>query len=792
MSLLQMSLSGGMMILAVVLVRAFALHRLPKRFFVLLWMLVLARLLIPFSLPSACSIYSLMDQAAPVSSAVTEASPLLRTPILHGSGAVSAPTVSEGGASIHVDPWSAIWLAGMLGCGLFFAVAYVKCRRKFREALPVHGGFVEGWLMLHPFHRPISVRQSDRIAAPLTYGILRPVILLPKSAELNDTETLRYVLTHEWVHIRRFDGLLKLALTAALCVYWFNPLVWVMVLLANRDIELACDEAVLKLLGGETKAGYALALLRMEEKRSGLLAIGSHFSKNSLEERIKAMLKRKKTSLAALLAAVVLIGGTGAVFATSAKAENQDASLRPGAEAETTYSTEAKDSLMSYTDADGVTYYSWDEGKTWTPMTEEEFAAAYPDSEVEWWTAEEYADWLENEKKELQSIIGSKGWTSGTGWFTWTQEMVDETIAEYEDVLAMIENGYLVSKSVDGDEDTLIMSGAPMLAAETEDDDVSIMAHVDNGGLTYYGIDDELVMALGEKNKNLDYKALFTEYKGHGISYDKDGNLYWNGQLVRIFVDGVEYEGGFFSQYEHYDPDGTVDLHTVRERKDNGDGSYDPMGKLVRIEEFEPDQMFMDALDCQREMNRIQAEADARTESELAPYLEFGLTYSFERFQKSNWLRMTWNGQPVRSLFDPERQLWACNSLGTKGLNLEAVYENGKLTGLRESQEDSSIETGTVIDEEAAVAESDRNDGSGETIAQRMERYASYGVSYQEIGGKKIIRYHGQAVDSFTDIAPDGSVFSVGSTDGGEISLTTVYDKDGGLSGVKPFISYRF
>ena len=267
MSLWQMSLSGGVMILAAALVRALALHRLPKRFLMLLWVLALVRLLIPFSLPASCSVYSLLGGTVPVSTAVTEASPLPHIPILHGIEAVSAPTVSEGGTSIHVDPWTAIWLAGMLGCAVFFAVAYGKCCREFREALPIHNAYVEQWIGAHKLRRPIAVRQSDKITAPLTYGVLRPVILLPKSTDWNDRETLDYVLTHEWIHIRRFDGLLKLALTAALCVHWFNPLVWLMVRLSNRDIELACDEAVLKRLGREAKAGYALAEKRFEHGR---------------------------------------------------------------------------------------------------------------------------------------------------------------------------------------------------------------------------------------------------------------------------------------------------------------------------------------------------------------------------------------------------------------------------------------------------------------------------------------------------------------------------------------------
>ena len=89
---------------------------------------------------------------------------------------------------------------------------------------------------------PSPSEQDDRISSPLTYGILHPVILLPRQNLSLPQETLDCILTHEYVHIRRFDCLLKLLLTAALCLHWLNPLVWVMYLLANRDIELCCDE----------------------------------------------------------------------------------------------------------------------------------------------------------------------------------------------------------------------------------------------------------------------------------------------------------------------------------------------------------------------------------------------------------------------------------------------------------------------------------------------------------------------------------------------------------------------
>lgn len=763
MSLLQMSLSGAAMILAILLVRTLTLQRLPKRLFPAMWGLVLIRLLVPFSLPAPCSVYSLLSRPVPV--AVHQPGPVIAplSPSAWAGEATGTPT-AVGGAAASVDPWVALWLAGFLVCSWYFMAVYVKCRREFREALPVHNDYVSVWLLEHRLRRPVTVRQSDRIAAPLTYGILRPVILLPKSTDWDDRETLGCVLAHEWAHIWRFDGLLKLALAAAFCVHWFNPLVWVMLFFANLDIELACDEAVLRQLGQDMRSGYAMALIRMEERRGRPPLIGNYFSKAPIEERIKSIMTIKRKSMIALALSICLIGGTATVFATSASADNNNNNAP-----QTSYVVENKDAaLVSYTDENGTTYYSFDDGETWTAMTDEEFAAAYPTPRVEWWTAEEYAAWLEEEKKNLQDMIGSKGWTSSTGWFTWTQEMVDETIAEYEEILKKIEDGYLVSKSVDGDENTMLMSGGPMQATTVEEGDI-----VEKG--------------------SVDYTVLFEEYKRFGLTFqNSDGNLYWNGQRARIFVDGTEVGGGWVSQYEHYDPEGSVDVRTIRERVDNGDGSYSLMGPLVRLEEFEPDQMFLDALEGQRYVGaEFQYEAE-RTAQELKRYEKFGLTFDSNANSPTGSLSMSWNGQPVRSLFDPERQLWVCNSLGTKGLNLEAVYENGELTGLQESAEDKSfVESGAVINAEATAIEG-TGDSSGETIAERMEKYAPYGVSYQEKDGKRSIRYEGKAVDSFTDMRPGGGVFSVKSTDDGEIALVTVYDGDGELKGVKAMMSYRF
>ena len=126
------------------------------------------------------------------------------------------------------------------------------------------------------------------------------------------------------MHIRRFDSITKLVLIATLCVHWFNPLVWVMYILVNRDIELSCDEAVVHLFGENTRAAYARTLISMEETRSCFAPLCSNFSKNAIEERITAIMKIKKASIFSLVLALALVCGVTTAFATSANAQQAD------------------------------------------------------------------------------------------------------------------------------------------------------------------------------------------------------------------------------------------------------------------------------------------------------------------------------------------------------------------------------------------------------------------------------------------------------------------------------------
>ena len=141
---------------------------------------------------------------------------------------------------------------------------------------------------------------------------------MPKTTEWDNSRQLHYILEHEFVHIRRLDTVTKLFFAAAVCIHWFNPIIWIMYIFAGRDIEISCDEAVVRHFGEASKSAYALTLINMEERKSSLMPLGNHFSKNAAEERITAIMKLQKPSALADILAAALVISVASVFATSA------------------------------------------------------------------------------------------------------------------------------------------------------------------------------------------------------------------------------------------------------------------------------------------------------------------------------------------------------------------------------------------------------------------------------------------------------------------------------------------
>ena len=497
MSLVQMTVSGGAFILFIVVVRALALHRLPKGAFLALWEMAALRLLLPFTIPLPLSVFAPVRNVPVVGGYLAPGGVSVSgTP---AAGMPATAPVSAGTAPSAVLPM--IWLTGAALMAVYFTVSYVRARQRFCTSTQDDTPAVRRWLACQRLCRPLEVRQSALVSSPLTYGVLRPVILIPEDMERNDEAALTYILTHEYIHVRRFDSVAKLAFAAVLCGHWFNPLAWVMYVLANRDLELSCDERVMDTLGGREKASYALTLINMEEARSRGFSPYNHFSKLAIEERIEAIMKYKKASVLALVLAVALVVGATTAFAASTSPLSQeDLDRKLNAEAVIDEGT-----LMSYVNPeDGKTYYSFDDGKTFEAMTDEEFERRFPTPNVEWWTYEGYAAWLEQEKKNLQSMLGETGWTGGRGEFVWTQEMIDETIAMYEGILQEIKEGKMFSKTIDGD-DTMMMSYDPNdifcvtengEAVKLDPDHVSFAARMEPGegtfvtGMTGVPLDD--------------------------------------------------------------------------------------------------------------------------------------------------------------------------------------------------------------------------------------------------------------------------------------------------------------
>lgn len=321
MNLLEMTFSGAVFITAVAAIRATAIHHLPKKTFLILWDIALLKLLLPFTVPSIFSIHTLIDRILSASSwteTETHSTAFVLSQktfvILQGIEQPDNPCFSI---------WFMVWCTGMILAAAFFVTSYLHCRTEFQAAFPVSNAYTKQWLKDHPCKRRISIRQSDRISAPLTYGIFHPVILMPKKTDWENQEQLWYIFAHEYVHIRRLDAFTKLAVALALCVHWFNPFVWVMYLLFNRDMELACDESVIRRFGETAKSAYSRMLIGMEAEKSRLPSFSSHFNKNAIEERIIAIMNTKRITPAALLSACLVILVTVSLFATSAFAAHR-------------------------------------------------------------------------------------------------------------------------------------------------------------------------------------------------------------------------------------------------------------------------------------------------------------------------------------------------------------------------------------------------------------------------------------------------------------------------------------
>lgn len=286
MMLVHMSVSGGILILFIIVLRLLAIHKFLKRFFVLLWSIALLRLLLPLDLP-----------------------------ISYGVAVPAANVVNQGISEISDISWSIVlWFSVMIVLFIIFGVFYYQEYRQLREAIPISEEEKERLKNLASVPKSIKIMVSDRVFTPLTFGVFIPKIVLPKVLAEHTDVVWKYVLMHEMVHIKRRDNFLKIVMLIAAAIHWFNPLVWIMCILLNRDIELSCDEKVISLLGENRRKQYAMTLVHLAEQQHQRSLFSYGFGKNPIKERIEAIMRYKKTTRISVICAAVILGAAVTVF----------------------------------------------------------------------------------------------------------------------------------------------------------------------------------------------------------------------------------------------------------------------------------------------------------------------------------------------------------------------------------------------------------------------------------------------------------------------------------------------
>lgn len=197
-----------------------------------------------------------------------------------------------------------VWLLGIGGIAGSFFLSYYRCKRVLGASLPIEKlPAVDEDLFVF---MGVDVYISDRIVSPITYGFLRQKILIPKIFMDLPKEQLKYVLIHEKIHIERHDNLRKFFMVAAVCLYWFCPFVWLMYYFYNRDIEISCDEKVLKRVGPDNRESYATALIYLAEHGKDPVPLYSGFGQNAIRERIGFIMRYRKRPGFAIVCAILM------------------------------------------------------------------------------------------------------------------------------------------------------------------------------------------------------------------------------------------------------------------------------------------------------------------------------------------------------------------------------------------------------------------------------------------------------------------------------------------------------
>ena len=302
----NMSISASWLILAVLIFRL-VFRKAPKWVSVLLWGIVAARLLFPFSVESALSLIPSAETVSP--EIMTDAAPTINTGIPAVNNAVNpvigqifapSPETNANPLQIWVPVFAAAWAAGAAVLLAYTAASYWRLRRRVDTAVLFRD----------------NIFRSENAGSPFVLGIVRPRIYLPFSL---DGQDIRHVVAHEQAHIERRDHWWKPLGFLLLTVYWFNPLMWLAYALLCRDIEFACDEKVVRELSREQRADYTQALLNCSVSRRRLAACPLAFGEAGVKERVKSVMNYRKPAFWIVVLAVAACAAVAVCFLTVPK-----------------------------------------------------------------------------------------------------------------------------------------------------------------------------------------------------------------------------------------------------------------------------------------------------------------------------------------------------------------------------------------------------------------------------------------------------------------------------------------
>ena len=306
--LVNLSISASWLILAVLVLRI-VLKKAPKWVMPLLWGVVALRLVCLFSIESALSLIPSAETIP--SEIVTET----REPVLYEQATldiVTNPTlpsaaevpvgVSRQQAQVDFNIYSILWLAGMAALLVHALVSAGKLKRKLATAILLRD----------------NIYESEFVDSPFVFGVVKPNIYLPMHM---DEGTAAYVIAHEHAHLARRDHWWKVLGYLVLALHWFNPLVWVAYILFCRDIELACDEKVVRGLDGAARADYSQALLSCAAPKRAVAACPLAFGEGNIKTRVKSALHYKKPAFWVAAAAVLAVVIVAVCFLTNPRSE---------------------------------------------------------------------------------------------------------------------------------------------------------------------------------------------------------------------------------------------------------------------------------------------------------------------------------------------------------------------------------------------------------------------------------------------------------------------------------------